>query len=86
MTEPSRCWMQITSGRGPVECQLAVAKLAPVICAAARDAGLSAKVVDEVSGRDAGLSLSILLSVSGNDAAAFARDWQGRSNGSARAP
>lgn len=77
MTEPATAWMQITSGRGPVECQLAVARLAPVICSEARAAGLTAKVVDEVPGRDAGLYLSILLSVTGVGVEAFCERWQG---------
>lgn len=77
MTEPTSAWLQITSGRGPVECQLAVAKLVPVICDEARAAGLAAKVIEEVAGRDAGLYLSILLSVAGDGVEAFGERWQG---------
>lgn len=77
MTEPTTSWMQITSGRGPVECQLAVARLAPVICGEARAAGLKVKVIDEVPARDAGLYLSVLLSVTGAGVADFCESWQG---------
>lgn len=77
MTEPATAWMQITSGRGPLECQLAVAKLVPVICNEARNAGLSARAIDEVAGRDAGLYLSVLMSVTGPGVEAFCESWQG---------
>ena len=77
MTEPTTAWLQITSGRGPVECQLAVAKLVPVICNEARSAGLTARVIDEVAARDAGLYLSVLMSVTGDGVEAFGERWQG---------
>ena len=77
MTEQATAWMQITSGRGPVECQLAVAKLVPVVCKEARAAGLTAKVIDEVEARDVGLYLSVLLSVTGDNVEAFCEGWQG---------
>ncbi|NNE22688.1 MAG: peptide chain release factor H [Rhizobiales bacterium] len=77
MSEPATAWLQVTSGRGPVECQLAVAKLVPVICNEARSAGLTAKVIDEVAARDAGLFLSVLMSVTGPGVEAFGERWQG---------
>ena len=77
MTDKQVCWLQITSGRGPVECQLAVAKLHPVISKEARAAALEAKVLDEVPGQWAGLSLSILMSVSGVGATDFCAGWRG---------
>ena len=86
MIEPTTAWLQITSGRGPVECQLAVARLAPVICAEARSCGLKAKVIDEVAARDAGLSLSILLSVTGDGVEAFGERWQGSVKGQCKSP
>ncbi|MCC7253352.1 peptide chain release factor H [Hyphomicrobium sp.] len=71
-------WLQITSGRGPAECQLAVAKLAGVLEKEARKAGLACEVLDVVEGRERGTALSALLSLDGEGARAFA----GRSRGS----
>lgn len=67
-----RVWLQITSGRGPVECQLAVAKLADVLVKEARKAGLACDGLDVVEGRERGTALSALLSLDGADARAFA--------------
>ena len=86
MTEPTTAWLQITSGRGPGECHLAVAKLAPVICNEARSGGLKAKVIDEVAARDAGLYLSILLSVTGDGTEEFCDRWQGSVKWQCRSP
>jgi hypothetical protein len=35
------CWLQLSSGRGPVECQIAVARLVVEIVRAAKAAGSS---------------------------------------------
>jgi peptide chain release factor len=72
-----RIWLQITSGRGPAECQLAVAKLADVLEKEARKAGLACDVLDVVEGRERGAALSALLSVEGEGARAFAMKSRG---------
>ncbi len=72
-----RIWLQITSGRGPAECQLAVAKLAHVLEKEARKAGLACEVLDVVEGRERGTALSALLSVEGEGARAFAQKSRG---------
>ncbi|HYD14761.1 MAG TPA: peptide chain release factor H, partial [Hyphomicrobium sp.] len=72
-----RIWLQITSGRGPAECQLAVAKLADVLEKEARKAGLACEVLDVVDGRERGTALSALLSVEGEGARAFAANSRG---------
>lgn len=77
MAETSQCWLQITSGRGPVECQLAVVKLANALCADARQHGLKATIIDEVAGHAPGCSLSVLLSLSGAGVDDFCGQWQG---------
>ncbi|HRD77457.1 MAG TPA: peptide chain release factor H, partial [Hyphomicrobiaceae bacterium] len=81
MTDPSMSgevvWLQITSGRGPVECQLAVARLAPVIVRAAERAGLAAKIIEAVQAAEKGTLLSALVKVSGDGAEDFARTWAG---------
>jgi peptide chain release factor len=67
-----RIWLQITSGRGPAECQLAVTKLADVLAREARTAGLACTLLDAVEGRERGAALSALLALEGADARAFA--------------
>jgi peptide chain release factor len=72
-----RIWLQITAGRGPVECQLAVGKLADVLEREARAAGLACEVLDAVEGEVRGALLSSLLSLDGEDIGAFANRNQG---------
>ena len=67
-----RVWLHITAGRGPVECQLAVGKLADVLKREAHAAGLDCDVLDAIEGDTRGALLSALLSVEGADAATFA--------------
>ncbi len=71
MTE--RVWLQITSGRGPGECQLAVAHLARVLLDEAQAAHLDAELIDTTEGDARGALLSALVAVSGDGADAFAR-------------
>lgn len=70
-------WLQITSGRGPAECQLAVAKLAHLLEKEAPKQGLACEVLDIVEGRERGAVLSALLSVEGEGARAFAAKSRG---------
>lgn len=72
-----KVWLQISSGRGPVECQLAVAKLANVLEKEARKAGIPCEVLDIVEGRERGTVLSALLSLDGAAARAFAAKSRG---------
>jgi peptide chain release factor len=65
-------WLQITSGRGPLECQLAVAKLVDVLRRDATAAGLIADIIDAVEGEARGALRSALLSLDGDGAATFA--------------
>jgi peptide chain release factor len=73
-----RIWLQITAGRGPVECQLAVGKLALVIEREARAADLVCEVIDAVAGQERGALLSAVLALEGTAVLAFA----GRNRGS----
>ena len=77
MTDVASCWIQVSSGRGPAECQLAVSKLVPIICKEARGRGLEVSVLDDVPGSNAGLLLSALISVSGTAAIEFCESWEG---------
>jgi peptide chain release factor len=72
-----RIWLQITSGRGPVECQLAVTKLACVLEHEAGQAGLACDVLDIIAARERGAALSALLSIEGEGARTFAERSRG---------
>jgi peptide chain release factor len=72
-----KIWLQISSGRGPIECQLAVAKLAEVIVEDARKAALACDVLEVVEGRERGTALSALLSLEGEGVRAFASRTRG---------
>ncbi|WP_338763012.1 peptide chain release factor H [Massilia sp. METH4] len=64
--------IQISANTGPAECCLGVVKMLAHVDAAARHAGLSTAVVDEVAGEGGTLKSllqSVLLSVDGDDAA-----------------
>lgn len=67
-----RIWLQITSGRGPAECQLAVAKLTEVLLREARAGALACEMLDVVDGDARGAALSTLLSLEGGGARRFA--------------
>lgn len=67
-----RIWLQITSGRGPAECQLAVAKLTHVLVREAEADGLACEVLDVVDGDARAAALSTLLSLEGEGARRFA--------------
>lgn len=75
MTE--RVWVQITSGRGPGECQLAVAHLARVLLDEAQAERLDAELIDSAEGDVSGGLLSALLSIEGDGAGRFARRSMG---------
>jgi peptide chain release factor len=77
MSNAPRIWLQITSGRGPAECQLAVAKLAAVIEKDARASGLACELLDVVEGTARGALLSALLSIEGEAAATLAASYAG---------
>jgi peptide chain release factor len=72
-----RIWLQITAGRGPAECQLAVTKLADVLLQEARRQSLVCEVLECVAGRERGTTLSALLSLEGAGARAFAASNSG---------
>jgi peptide chain release factor len=72
-----KIWLQISSGRGPIECQLAVATLAEVIVEDARKAALACDVLEVVEGRERGTALSALLSLEGEGVRAFASRTRG---------
>ncbi len=70
-------WLQITSGRGPEECQLAVGKVSHKIISEAQNIGLTADIIGSVAAHKKGTFFSILISISGVDAESFAKSWRG---------
>jgi peptide chain release factor len=71
------CWLQLSSGRGPVECQLAVEKLGCEIIRAAKVAGIAAETIEAIAGDARGALLSMLLKLDGPDARRFACSYVG---------
>lgn len=58
----------ITSGRGPAECEYAVANIAKKIVAELENKNISATIIETVDGYNEGTYCSVLLSVTGGDA------------------
>lgn len=69
--------LQITSGRGPVECAWVAAKLANALVAEARGAGLQAELIDVEPGPEIGTLLSALIHLTGDGCVSFAAAVEG---------
>jgi peptide chain release factor len=69
--------LQITSGRGPVECCRAVALVASEICAEAAGTKLSIALIEEETGPSPGTLQSALLHIDGEGAQHFVASWEG---------
>lgn len=70
-------WIQITAGRGPVECQWVVGQVLAALSAEAQQAGLAVELLEAVQGDGPGLLRSVLLSAEGAGLVPFVRGWQG---------
>lgn len=68
-------WLLMTAGRGPGECQIAVAGLLKALCDEARAQGMEAELLDAETGPHG--MLSALVAVRGEGAEALARSWEG---------
>ena len=68
-------WILLTSGRGPIECQLAVMRITEIICNEAKAQELVSTVID-YHATEAG-ALSSMIALEGEHAVTFARSWQG---------
>ncbi|TWB45687.1 peptide chain release factor H [Nitrospirillum pindoramense] len=68
-------WLLFTAGRGPGECQVAVAGLLRVLVAEAADAGLRAEVLETEAGPHG--PLSALVALDGTGVEGYARTWEG---------
>jgi peptide chain release factor len=68
-------WILLSSGRGPGECQIAVAGLVKVLMAEAKAKSITAALIEVEEGPHG--PLSALLSVEGPKAVTFAQSWSG---------
>ena len=57
------CWIQLSSGRGPLECCRAVALLGPLLQCELIAEGLDVRIIEQVSGDRSGTAKSTLFSV-----------------------
>ena len=69
--------LQITSGRGPVECCWVVARLAESIIADARRNAINAEIIEEEVGSEKSTLLSALIHLDGSEAKQFAASYEG---------
>jgi len=69
--------LQITSGRGPVECCWVVAQLADAILADACNHGLQAEIIEEEAGPTKGTLSSALIHIDGKGTEGFISGYEG---------
>lgn len=69
--------LQITSGRGPVECAWVVAQLANALVAESRSVGLKSELIEEEQGPKNGTLLSALIHLTGDGCDTFAAALEG---------
>jgi len=69
--------IQITSGRGPVECSRVVAKVQEIMMKNAKKNGIEISVLDSTTGDLKGTLLSSTLIVEGKDLSSFVKEWEG---------
>lgn len=79
-------WMQITAGKGPAECALAVVRVLDEVQQEARDSTLMVRVVEIEPGEVDGTIASALVHVTGDGVDAFLRTWEGTLQWIARSP
>lgn len=77
-------WIQITAGKGPVECAWAVVRVMEKFLEEAIAAGCDAKAIEIVPGTESGTAQSALIAVTGPRS--FAETWHGTVQWVARSP
>jgi peptide chain release factor len=70
-------WVQITSGHGPAECELAVSHVLEHLLKEAIQANLKVEVLEKVRGEKDGIYQSVMLSIGGDSLGPFLKRWQG---------
>ena len=72
-----KTYIQITSGRGPVECCRVVVLIMQKIIEQARELGLGTELVEHEDGPQSGCMFSATLSVEGDDTNLLTNEWEG---------
>ena len=72
-----KTYMQITSGRGPVECCRVVVLVMQKIIEQARKLGLETELVEHEDGPQDGCMFSATLAVRGGDISLLTDEWEG---------
>ncbi|SFD19388.1 peptide chain release factor [Chitinophaga sp. CF118] len=78
--------IQITSGRGPVECCRVVARVAEIMLKDAKSAGITISVLESKKGDLNGTLLSATLLAAGEGLAPFVKEWEGTVQWIAQSP
>lgn len=78
--------IQISAGRGPLECSWAVRKIFERFCKAAQENALSVTIVDTEPDREKETYKSIIVSLTGEKLESFFPDWIGTIQWTAQSP
>ena len=70
-------YIQITSGRGPVECCRVVVLVMQKIIEQAKSLGFNTEIIEHEDGPQDGCMFSATLSVASEDIAQFIKEWEG---------
>ncbi|MDE1465217.1 peptide chain release factor H [Spartinivicinus sp. A2-2] len=70
-------WLQLSAGRGPVECARAVTLAARYLEEEAKQFDIELNEVERIVANDKGCCYSVLYTVAGTEAEVFAQRWQG---------
>lgn len=70
-------YIQITSGRGPVECCRVVVLVMQKIIEQAKSLGFNTEIIEHEDGPQDGCMFSATLSVASEDIAPFIKEWEG---------
>jgi peptide chain release factor len=86
MNDLDTAWLQVTSGRGPAECERVVEKVRQAIVTAAAERKLKASVLEATPGQYPDTFASLLLQVTGAGLAGFIAEWAGTVQWMAQSP
>ena len=70
-------YVQLSAGRGPVECAWVVSQLAKALIAAVREQGITCETISRNQGQEPGTINSCLLKLSGGEVVTVIRLWEG---------
>ncbi|MDH3349395.1 MAG: peptide chain release factor H [Desulfobulbaceae bacterium] len=69
-------WVQVTSGRGPVECCWVVTRLVETILREAEQQGVQAEIIEAIAGEKSRTNKSVLISMKGAETS-VTKQWVG---------